>query len=231
MSLINDALKRAKQAQQETPAPPPTPVPHFRPVEPVPQAARHGLGLMLPFCLAAIALLSLLLFWELTKRDGSPATGKPNAPLSVAARSLPSPDAPVDNLNSQAQASNSLAVANTTASSKPVAGNASEHVAASGGGAVAMSPQAVPAADNTNSSLVAEDGGTNRLAVAEPSPPALQPLKLQAIVFDPRRPSALINGRVVFAGERVREYRVMAIHADNVVLAGAGGTNLLSLDP
>jgi hypothetical protein len=217
MSLINDALRRAKQAQQETPAPPATPVPHFRPVEPAPQTARHGLGLILPICLAAIALLSLLLLWELTKRDSSSASWQPKTPLSVAARSLPSPDAPVDNLDSRAQGSNSLAVANTTTGE---------------GGSAAPAPQAVPAVANTNSpSVVADGGGTNRAAVAEPSPLALAPLKLQGIVFNPSRPSALINGRVVFVGERIREYRIMSIHQDNVVLAAAGRTNLLSLDP
>jgi hypothetical protein len=71
---------------------------------------------------------------------------------------------------------------------------------------------------------------TNHAAAAEPST-AASPLKLQGIVFNPRRPSALINGRVMFVGDRVRDLRITAIHPDDVVLAGANRTNVLSLEP
>ena len=56
-------------------------------------------------------------------------------------------------------------------------------------------------------------------------------LKLQGIVFNPRRPSALINGRVMFVGDRVRDLRITAIHPGDVVLTGPGRTNILSLEP
>ena len=41
----------------------------------------------------------------------------------------------------------------------------------------------------------------------------------------------MINGRVIFLGDRVREYRVLRIRPDEVVLAGTGRTNVLSLEP
>ncbi len=41
----------------------------------------------------------------------------------------------------------------------------------------------------------------------------------------------MINGRVVFVGDRIRDLRVVAIHRDDVVLIGGGRTNLLSLEP
>lgn len=69
---------------------------------------------------------------------------------------------------------------------------------------------------------------TNSAVATEPAPP---PLKLQGIVYNPRRPSALINGRVVFVGDRIRDLKISAIHADNVVLTGVGRTNLLNLEP
>jgi len=47
MSLINDALKRASEAQQQAP-PPSSPGPQFRPVEPGPRLSRFGLLLPLP---------------------------------------------------------------------------------------------------------------------------------------------------------------------------------------
>ena len=62
MSLINDALKRAKEAQRQAPAPPPSQM-QFRPVEPG-QQVRHGLGLIVPVTLAFLALLALVLVWQ-----------------------------------------------------------------------------------------------------------------------------------------------------------------------
>jgi hypothetical protein len=230
MSLINDALRRAKQAQKETPAPPVAPVPQLRPVEPLPQAARHGLGLMLPFSLAAIALLSLLLYWELSKRDGSSVTGQPGTALSVAAKGLPAASAPVDNLASGAPAANNSATVNSTAASNTLGRNGLEQMAAVKESAPGQAPLSAASSNGSNSlGAVADGGQTNHSAVTEPPAPA--PLKLQSIVYNPRRPSAMISGRIVFVGERIHEYHVMAIHPDNVVLAAAGHTNLLSLEP
>jgi hypothetical protein len=55
------------------------------------------------------------------------------------------------------------------------------------------------------------------------------PLRLQAIVFHPTRPSAIVTGRSAFVGDRVGEFRVVAIHRESVMLAGAGQTNVLTL--
>ena len=52
MSLINDALKRAKQAQQETP-PPPAPNLELRPVEAA-QCTRRSFGLLVPAALVCL---------------------------------------------------------------------------------------------------------------------------------------------------------------------------------
>src|SRR6266699_1607104 len=62
MSLINDALKRARQAQQQAP-PPLSPGLQFRPVEPA-QQPKRGPGLILPAALAAGALLVFFLVWH-----------------------------------------------------------------------------------------------------------------------------------------------------------------------
>jgi len=218
MSLINDALRRAKQVQQDAPSPPVAPAPHFRPVEPLPQTARHGLGLMLPVSLVTIALLSLLLFWVMTKRDGSSASGESKTPLSVAARTVPSSNGTFDHTALRPSAADPGAVSSG-------GGNTSDKAATVQVGAPAPTPQAALAPGSTNSAAVSDSGDTNHAPVAPP------PLKLQSIVFNPKRPSAMINGRVVFIGEKVRDYRVIAIQRDNVVLAGAGQTNLLSLDP
>src|SRR5262249_24778745 len=93
MSLINDALRRAKQAQREVESTPAAPVPQFRTIEPTPQKARHSLGVMLPVSLGLVALLALLFIWELAKRDTSVAATQAKAPVNVAARVPSSSDA------------------------------------------------------------------------------------------------------------------------------------------
>jgi hypothetical protein len=216
MSLINDALKRAKQAQQD--APPADPVTQFRPVEPAIQPARHGLGLILPISLGLVALLALLLLWELSRRGSSPSPAAANSPLNVAARALPSEQAaPVPAAESPSSPV-TRPVASSTTSVKPTVASVPDSSGNSNG--------SIP---NTNLTATASDiTDSNRVSGAE-LPPA--PLKLQGIVYNPHRPSALINGRVVFVGDRVRDLKVTAIHASDVLLTGEGRTNLLSLEP
>jgi hypothetical protein len=62
MSLINDALRRAKEAQEHAP-PPPAPEPQLRPVDSQTLVTR-GIGIALPFALAVFALLGLFLAWR-----------------------------------------------------------------------------------------------------------------------------------------------------------------------
>ena len=70
--------------------------------------------------------------------------------------------------------------------------------------------------------------GTNSPAIVEAAPkPA--PLRLQAIFWSPTRPSAMIGGKTRFVGDKLGEYRVVAIDQESATLAGAGQTNVLSL--
>src|SRR5579862_7603123 len=218
MSLINDALRRAKQAQQDAPPADATPVTQFRPVEPPSQPARHGLGLILPVSLGWGALLALLLLWELSRHGSSPSPAAANSPLNVAARALPSEQtAPVPAAEPPSSPVTTPSASSTTPA-KPTVANVPDSSANSNG--------SVP---STNLSVTtSETSDSNRVSGAE-SPPA--PLKLQGIVYSPHRPSALINGRVVFVGDRVRDLKVTAIHASDVLLTGEGRTNLLSLEP
>jgi len=64
-------------------------------------------------------------------------------------------------------------------------------------------------------------------AVAEA--PAKPALKLQGIIYHPTRPSAFINGKALFVGDRIAEFRVTAISSESVTLVGGGTTNVLSL--
>lgn len=219
MSLINDALRRAKQAQRQA-----APDAHFRPVDPGTPSGRQGFGLLLPALLTAIALLGLLLFWELSRRGPSAADAQ--TLLTVAARTPASSSAPSDPVEAPTSVPEASAAVNTSALSKPTVESA-QGAGTSTADSSLPDDAPVPARTNTAPTASARSE-TNHPTLTEP---AIPPLKLQGIVFNPGRPSALINGRVIFVGDRVREYRVFAIRRDDVLLVGAGRTNLLSLDP
>ena len=66
--------------------------------------------------------------------------------------------------------------------------------------------------------------------VAVATPPVPAPLKLQSIIFDPKHPSAMINGKLLFPGDSFGDLRVQEIRRNGVTLVGAGKTNVLSLE-
>jgi hypothetical protein len=84
MSLINDALKRAKDAQQ--PSAPPAPAPQLHPVEPASTAAR-GMGMMAPVTVVGVVLVALFLLWQAREKTGtrlSAAQTQPITPINPA---------------------------------------------------------------------------------------------------------------------------------------------------
>jgi hypothetical protein len=176
---------------------------------------------MLPCSLAAIALMSLLLYWEISKRDASVVTAQARTLGQVDDKNPSAPNAGAQTASASTPADPSVSSATQASTPSPAGRSVSEPNASV--------KESAAVAGSQPSSAMAEAADTNRPAAVEPpSPP---PLKLQSIVYNPRRPSAMINGRILFVGDRVSEYRVVTIHADNVLLAGAGHTNLLSLDP
>ena len=77
---------------------------------------------------------------------------------------------------------------------------------------------------------VVTNAATNAIPVAI-APPKPLALKLQGILFAATRPCAIVNGRTVFVGDRLDEFRVVAISRDNVTLQSKTETNVLSLSP
>jgi hypothetical protein len=221
MSLINDALRRAKDAEQQTPLPPSASLP-FRPVEASQQCARRGVGLLLPAALGAVALLTLLLVWqwgqrrsptqpvEVSARTASvaPAVAAPQ-PAPVPATAAPTMPAPATQPNLAAQ---------PPAAHSPVTG-----------AAAAPTTNAAPAATNAPATDAQDSDVTNTVALTPPPPPKPAPLRLQAIVFNPSRPSAMIAGKTLFIGDKLGDLRVVAIDHESANLVGAGTTNVLSL--
>ena len=208
MSLINDALRRAKEAQQQTPPLPAHDLP-FRPVEPAQQRARRGLGLLLPFALVAVALLTLLLVWEFTRTRGAAPVIAVNARTAPVPQAIPPASAPAAQAAPVEEPASPMELVTNTAAALP---------------ADATSTPADEPLVN-----VQKSEATNVPIIAPSPPPTLPRLRLQAIIFDPKRPSVMISGKTLFIGDKLGDMRVVAIERNSAILAGAGQTNVVSL--
>ena len=208
MSLINDALRRAKEAQDDVPLPTSRDLP-FRPIEPAQQRARRGLGLLLPGALAVVALLSLLFVWQWTQaRMGV-------TPTTVNARTT---RVPLTTAPAAALATRPAPVQAPPAPSSPATGAVAT---------LAADAASAPSDDSIDD--MQESEATDPPAMTASTPPKPAPLRLQAIVFNPKRPSAMINGKTLFIGDKLGDLRVVAIDKESAILAGAGRTNILTL--
>lgn len=172
MSLINDALKRAKEKQDhQPPSPGPPPISM--------ELARHpaGPGLALPLILAVVLALAVIFLWRWFEKRGRPSEEK---------------------------------IASTSAVQKP-------------------NPPAVAASVAPVVTSNAPNASTNVAELPSPKPPP-PVFKLQSIFYNPKRPSAVINGKTLFIGDRVGEARVTAIGQDSAtIVTSTGKTNLLEL--
>jgi cytoskeletal protein RodZ len=220
MSLINDALKRAKEAQQQAPQHPPD-LP-LRPVEPGQQCARHSVGLLLPVAFALVALLALFFVWQWAQ------TRRALGPGEATVRAARAPDAPTAAPPAPGPLESAAAMPATATPSDWSAQPASTSSPAS---SPTDAPVAEAAAAPTNSPVADAPGSvaTNAPPVATLAPPKPAPLRLQAILFNPGRPSAMISGKTVFVGDKVGDLRVTAIDQESATLAGSGQTNVLML--
>lgn len=89
MSMINDALKRAKDAQQKTPGA--APGPELQPLAPLSPSPR-GIGMILPMFIVLFVFMSFLFVWQ-TRQQVS-AT-EPKAKTQPAASANPAPIHPI----------------------------------------------------------------------------------------------------------------------------------------
>ncbi|HVM50423.1 MAG TPA: hypothetical protein VMU04_20520 [Candidatus Acidoferrum sp.] len=215
MSLINDALKQARQAQQDA-APPPAPDLQFRPIEPN-QYTRHTVGVLWPVSLLVLSLVLLLFIWQQAHRFGLERPPPVQARVAMPADPPASPPATPPALPASAAVVSTPAPAPAPAMVAPAATTDMVAVAA------------VPMATNPPTAIDPDSGIPNPVGVVEVAPPKPAPPKLQAVIFSPVRPSVIISGRTLFVGDRLEELRVVAIGRDNVTLAGAGKTNVLKL--
>lgn len=187
MSMINDALRRARQAQTQTPPPKladsPTAEPAFRPPVTPGESERRSPWPVVG-CVVAVVLLVLGLRWSWNT------------------------EVEVDSATVRARAAT------------PAQASATETTAAA-----AETPALAP--DQTPSAPAAPAVETLSLE----APPAVAPAKprLQGIIYDPKRPSAMIDGEVVFAGDTIRGLRVIKVSPTGVTLEGPEGKLELAL--
>jgi hypothetical protein len=216
MSLINDALRRAREAQKPAPPDPLSPV--LRPVEPPPTSVRHSSPILPALCVA-LGLVTIFYAWQWWNNNTAPKAPRDAEPTRVAARPAGVP----------ATADTSGAPAATAAPTDP---SAQTPV---GPSSTSAPSQPRPEAANTGTSAPAAPAApaaavesTNPAAASDTSP-KIQLLKLQAIVFHPTRPSAMVNGKFLYIGDRISGFRVASITRDSATLVGGGKTNLLIL--
>jgi hypothetical protein len=103
-------------------------------------------------------------------------------------------------------------------------------------GAQTIPPLAAPGetkpglSDTNNAEQSAATEPAANVVAAEQSRPAPVTYKLQGLIYEPGRCSAVINGRTVFVGDRVEDARVVGIGRDSaIIVTAAGRTNVLDL--
>lgn len=179
MSLINDALKRARQAQQpHTPDAPQLRV-QFRPVEPAQQPKKRNPAIWIAVVVVAVLAIGFV-SRQLTRENSSGAPKEAKAREIVPANPIPQETA------------------------------------------------TLPAPTNAPIPNASELASQEPAPIVDEAPPKPAP-KLQAVVFDLKRPSAIISGKSVFIGDKVGDFRVAAITRESATLIGGGQTNLLVL--
>jgi len=211
MSLINDALKRAKQAQQKiTPA---SAAGSLRPAGPA-RAVNAPRSLLLPI-LAAAMLVSVgsILIVVAFSRGFRSKTDEPLTDLPAASSSKDDPGA---------VAMLSQATADSRATSSSVPPGAFQATQANN----AQSPTTVPTVV-TQSVLMAKSSNAAPVTLTLPEP---ELPKLQGILFNPARPTAFLNGKSVVVGGRAGEFTVVAITKLAVTVERAGQTNVLVME-
>lgn len=195
MSLINDALKRAKHSQKG----PATPVAHFLPTPP-----RRPRGISLGMVIGAALLLAAGCFF---------------IGLAMAKR------------NSSATVTTTTVVVTST---KPATAPTAAKTAAPTTPPAAVAPLPAPVKVESPVVPAAVPGVSNAVvdaAPAAPAPPAAPPPpKLQAIIFDPQNPTAIVNGKTAHLNDVLGDFRVKAILPSSILIEyGDGSITRLNL--
>lgn len=203
MSLINDALKQASQDQKKNP-PPPSPL-QLRTADESPRRNYTPPAVMFAVLLVALAFGGVLVGYALQKKS-------PDS-LAVNGRNPDSPATPVESPGVPSLVAKSPAIFSSEANPP-----------------TSISPAPAPEISAASAKPVEPAPAVTTNSVAAPvEPPKPVGPKLQGISYNAARPSAIVNNRTVYTGDRVGDFRVTKITLDAVTLASAAGTKVLSL--
>jgi hypothetical protein len=231
MSLINEALKRAKQAQQQNPfggAP-------AAPLQPVDYARRPNY--VLRSLVALLALVTLACsgwffwkWWASRAERRSVAVALNEAKADALSRSRAQ--------QSFARKSNIRVSTNIVVRTNVVVTpNPEAEVRSSPTNASISTPQTNAAPTNasistpqTNAALPAPSREPVAPPVeAAPPPSPFADLKLRSIIYREGKPAAVINGDMLYVGDEIRGARVIRIGRHTVIVERKGETNELLL--
>lgn len=204
MSLINDALKRAKEAQQQNPQPAPNL--QFRPAEVTPKKKSA-----LPIILALGALLAVV--GVAAFHGGRQVSLRGSTPLAATVANVNPVPPPVETPPRPA------VIASMPPPTPAAQATAHDSFAPNANTPASILPTNVQPPPSANNAVIA-----NEPAPAKPPLP-----KLQGILFRPDRPAAVIDGKTLFVGDRLAEAEVIAISRQSVTVTDGGQTYTLSL--
>lgn len=208
MSLINDALKRARDVDRKRGASPPTM--SLKPIEPAEsKPSRYSKWLVLAIVIGALGL-SLWSFsrWAITAPppSGNQLAGAPETPVPLATPTRPATieQPPVASLVPPPEP---RAVAEASAASAAVTN---------------VEPESLPAT-TLDQVVSAETPGTiqtNDPAGADPAiaVDAAPKLRLQSIIYRVRNPTVIINGQWLEEGESIADAKILKIERHQVTL-------------
>lgn len=236
MSLINDALKRAKQAhdQQTPPAVRGAPLPNA-----AAGSAPQKYSLLPVVIVGGILLLVLLAYgiFSFLRQDASP---KQTIIASESRLATHTESRPV----TQPRPNSAPQIEPSTPAPQPVVVTSNRNQPADLPGTPNIEPPPTPTdhlpsapptapvvvmPDPTNPSNPAPTALAVLPTNEPPPPPKFPTLRLQGILYQPTRPAAIINGRTLFTGGRVGEVTVIAITRETATVAWNGQTNVLTL--
>lgn len=220
MSLINDALKRAGTNPKPVASVSSASEPAMVAVTASALAAKPRQGTPVAMIVGMVALTAVAAWFFLKWREAS--TGQPAIEASFPAKPAPTPGSKIQAPPAAVIASIPTAPApvpikpaqqTTAAATRPE--STTQTAPAPKAQAPAVPPAATPVASQTPSALPAS-------TATPPQPESMPELKLQAIVFRMKNPSALINGHHVEVGDNVSGARVSEIQRTTVVVEWQG---------
>lgn len=201
MSLINDALKRATQAQPATaPA-----AQSEAPMQPVPQP--RPVGLPVYFTPVLLFIVSGACWFLVKGWDARRQAGIYPAPITVHAREISAPSAttqPTGSTDSETEF--------------PIPPDRQ----------FALDDAPTPSASASAPAAPTDNAAVSSAPIA-PEPAAAPAFKLQGIFYRPSNPSAVVNSKTVYIGDLILNGKVKAIDRQTVTIDVGGATQVLTL--